>query len=670
MTLKEIGISEKKIPQFNRAGIVSAEDLITYWPRKYHDRSKLTGLLPKEQESVFVMHVRYANIRYYAKTLVEATGFEVETNAPVKVVWFNQDYIYNKVNVLVKQDVLVCGKATFVPATESYAEYYQVVNPVVFTRFDKKDLRIYPTYRKIKGMSEEFLVNSIEKAAIAMAGVKDTIPDRIRIDNKLISYARMLYELHWPSVPEALEAALRRKRWDDLLYFATRIELNRRYTAAGSAFSVPLTRTMKMVEKELPFELTEDQKKAIQSSLDIIRSGRRLNALVQGDVGSGKTIVALLLMIAFAENGYQAALMAPTTILARQHYEELSRLVEPYGLRTAFVSGDKIKAAELRELKANIASGEVNLIVGTQALLSDAYQFKNLALVITDEEHKYGVLQRKHLVDKAAAGVHTIDMSATPIPRTLAQIVYGNDLELFSIRTKPSGRKPVKTGIASSMEKVYDFILEEVNALGHQVYVVCPMISSSEKTEGIASAESVYEEYTKELFQYGVSVALVSGKTKKSEADEIFARFKANEISVLVSTTVIEVGVNVPNATCIVIHNAERFGLAQLHQLRGRVGRGSARGVCVLVSEEAENERLQAMCESTDGFKIAEMDLQQRGAGDLLGSQQSGNEKYLALALMYPEEYERAQAAAKTLMDDDEPCPLFEKAYRDFQEAQ
>lgn len=282
------------------------------------------------------------------------------------------------------------------------------------------------------------------------------------------------------------------------------------------------------------------------------------------------------------------------------------------------------------------------------------------------EEHKYGVLQRKKLADKAAQGTHTIKMSATPIPRTLAQIIYGQNLKLFCIHTKPSGRKPIATGIAKSEADVFRFIEYEVNKKNHQIYVVCPMITANTKMEGVASAEEVFEKYTKILSEKGITTALVTGKTKKANAEEILGKFAQNEISVLISTTVIEVGINVPNASTIVIQNAERFGLAQLHQLRGRVGRGDAAGVCVLASEERDNERLLALCNSTDGFKIAEMDLHLRGAGELIGCQQSGSEHYLSLALLYPKEYRAAQQAAAWLLDSEEECVIRDRAYEDF----
>ena len=304
--------------------------------------------------------------------------------------------------------------------------------------------------------------------------------------------------------------------------------------------------------------------------------------------------------------------------------------------------------------------------MGTQALLTSSYQFHRLALILEDEEHKYGVLQREALVNKAAEGVHTVELSATPIPRTLALAIHGSRKQLFSIKAKPAGRQPIKTGIAKSIESVYQYLRRDITGKKHQAYVVCPMISANEKVPGVAAVEEVYLNYARALSPYGIRVAVVTGKTKKEEAAQILRDFEDNKISVLVSTTVVEVGINVPNATAMVIHNAERFGLAQLHQLRGRVGRGADPGICVLVSEERSNDRLNALCNHTDGFKIAEIDLELRGAGNFLGTQQSGTEKFLALALTHPQEYEDAQNAARKILDGGESCAVLDKAISDW----
>lgn len=673
MELTALNIQEGKINQFNRAGIMTLEDLMAYYPAKYQDYSKLTKL-HDGAESVFLFaceRVKFINSRI---NVIKAMGKEVSTGTPVYILWFNQSFLYqgdpkNKGLKDYEGDtVLVAGKTVFTQADGTGPDRYEVNSPALFDGAGMEALCIKPVYKKVPGMADAFLKNCIYDAGELLGAPAETLPEKILRDAGVVSHADMVAGLHWPMDADDLQAALTRKRWDDLLYFALRIDLSYRSAAIGSPFSLPLKRLTTTIQEGLPFRLTQDQATTLEEIHNWISAGKRINALIQGDVGCGKTIIALLLMVAFAENGYQAVLMAPTQILAQQHYEDLVKLVEPYGLKVAFVSGQRLRKAEQIALQDSIASGEVKLIVGTQALLSDTYQFDKLALVIEDEEHKYGVVQRQTLTEKAALGTHMITMSATPIPRSLAQTIYGDNLQLYSIHTKPAGRQPVRTGMMKTMQQLYAFLAKDITERGHQAYVVCPMIAPNEKVEGVATAEETFKDYKKALGSKGISIGLVTGKTKKEEAAQIRQDFKDNKISVLVSTTVIEVGINVPNATCIVIHNAERFGLAQLHQLRGRVGRGAGESWCVLVSEEKDNPRLAAMCKYTDGFDIAEMDLSLRGAGDLLGVQQSGSERFLALALQYNEEYKKAQAVAKWMLDTNAQCPLLDKVLADHRE--
>lgn len=352
------------------------------------------------------------------------------------------------------------------------------------------------------------------------------------------------------------------------------------------------------------------------------RNGRRLNALVQGDIGCGKTIVAFLVMAVFGGNDYQTVLMASTAVLAKQHYKDLVELVEPLGYEVAYLDGD-MKASEKKAVIKKIAVGDVKFIVGTHSVVGKGVTFKNLALVITDEEHKFGVAKRNALIEKAAAGVHQISMSATPIPQSLAQVLYGDMVELYSIQTMPKGRKPVVTGIARSREAIYRFLLETVRR-GHQAYVVCTRIDDDDKQERLKSVQQIVQEYEEALKGYGIHIGTYTGKTKKEDkekAERTMQAFKACEIDILIATTVIEVGVNVPNATAIVIVNADQFGLATLHQLRGRVGCGRFQSFCVFESGEMTEEgrqRLDVMCRTTNGFEIAKEDLQIRGVGDFV----------------------------------------------------
>lgn len=666
MDIKELGIIDKKIRQLEKVGVSSVEALLAFYPRKYVDRREPTGILLADKESVFYMVPQKVVQKYGKVDFVFVTGVLSNSAIPIKVIWFNQAYLYHRLLDMVGKNVLVCGSVTQEVYNGEWT--YKVIGPSVFDAAGDDALGIYPLYRNVPGMALDYLKATIQKAADRLLPLPETAPQQILVQHHLMSHNDMVQTLHWPASMEALENAQRRKRWDELLYFALRIELAHRGTAAGSPYNLPYIRLMRIVVNSLPFKLTDDQASVLDEALRVIRSGERLDALIQGDVGCGKTIVAFLLMIAFAENNCQAVLMAPTQILAQQHYEGLKKIAEPLGLQVAFVSGQKLRKADRLDLELGISSGRYKLIVGTQALLTSAYQFDKLALILEDEEHKYGVLQRQTLAAKAADGVHIVELSATPIPRTLAMAIHGNRKRLFNIHSKPAGRQPVKTGIAKSIESVYQYLRRDITGKGHQAYVVCPMISANEKVPGVAAVEEVYQNYHRALSPYGIRVGVVTGKTKKDEAAQILRDFENNEISVLVSTTVVEVGVNIPNATTMVIHNAERFGLAQLHQLRGRVGRGSDASICVLVSEQRENERLTALCNHNDGFKIAEIDLGLRGAGNFLGTQQSGTEKYLALALTYPDEYKEAQKAASQILDTGDSCAILDEALSDWRE--
>lgn len=665
MEIRALGITDRKAQQLERIGIKTTGDLLSFFPRKYQDRSVPTGIMPSDVESVFYMVPQKVMRKFGKPDLVIVTGVLSNSDIPMKVIWFNQSYRYEALRGTIGKNVLVCGEVD----TEEYrGEWtYRVTSPTVFDDTGEAALGIYPIYHNVAGMSQDYLKEVIQKAAMASMPLRENIPEQIVADAKLMSHDEMVRSLHWPPSVQMLDRARQREVWEDLLYFALRIELDDRDAASASSYGLPKLQVMRDVEASLPYELTPDQKAVLEEAIQVVRSGKRLDGLIQGDVGCGKTIVAILLMIAFAENGYQAVLMAPTQILAQQHYDALRQIAEPLGFPVAFVSGQKLRKAEQSRLESGIATGHFKLVVGTQALLSQTYQFDRLALILEDEEHKYGVMQRKTLMEKAAGGTHTVGLSATPIPRSLAKAIHGERKQLYNIMTRPAGRKPIKTGIAKSMEDVYRYLHQDITKHGHQAYVVCPMISPNEKVPSVASVEEVYKSYESALSPYGIRVEVITGKTKKDETAQILKDFADNKVAVLVSTTVIEVGINVPNATTMVIHDAERFGLAQLHQLRGRVGRGKSPGICVLVSKERDNDRLMALCNHTDGFKIAEIDLELRGAGDFLGTKQSGTEKYLALALAHPQEYKEVQAAAREILNKGYACDILDKAVADRQ---
>jgi len=347
-------------------------------------------------------------------------------------------------------------------------------------------------------------------------------------------------------------------------------------------------------------------------------------------------------MFSMADNGFQSVLMAPTGVLAKQHFKELSSYSEKYGYNTVYLGGD-LKAKEKKEVLKKIKSGEAHFIIGTHAVISDNVEFKNLALTIVDEEHKFGVIQRETLRKKASEGVHSISMSATPIPRSLALTLYGDAMDIYTISTMPNGRLPVKTAVTNENKAIFSFMQKEIEK-GHQCYIVCPLIENDtdDDRELPESVEEIYQKVCDYFLIHNknIKASVITGKMNDEEKSRIIGEFSKNETQILIATTIIEVGVNVPNATVIAIMNAERFGLAGLHQLRGRVGRGNLQSYCILKSKELENERLQVMCETTDGFKIAQEDLKQRGTGDILGVKQSGEDENVKLMLKHPKIYE------------------------------
>ena len=441
-------------------------------------------------------------------------------------------------------------------------------------------------------------------------------------------------EMHKPSSVEGVKKAKYRLNIDDLLYFALQLEEKKRNLPAGSVYGIHSLAITTKIIKNLPFQLTKDQKSAYEELVNRIRSGKRLNALIQGDVGCGKTILAFLLMFVMADNGFQSVLLAPTQVLASQHYNEREAILK------------------------SIEDGSALMIVGTHSVLSKEVKFHDLGLSITDEEHRFGVLQREEITTKAKAGMHTVTMSATPIPRSLSDVLLSTT-EVFNIQSMPNGRKPIQTAICASQNTIFQFIKKEIEK-GHQAYVVCPLI---EDKQGVmeGSVEQTYTEYAN-IFGKN-AVAVLNGKMNEDETEKVIRSFKNGEIKILVSTTVVEVGVNVSNATVIVINNAERFGLASLHQLRGRVGRGNSQGYCILNSVHKNNKRLLALCKYKNGFQIAESDYALRGSGNILGTEQSGSNYYVELSMKYPDLFSELQKYAKKYMDTGE-AEMIVKTYQ------
>lgn len=665
MDLSTIVGNPKKLQQFNKKDIYTAEDLINYLPKSYNDFRNETGILGEDETSVFVMKTekmwspaQAGRIPYF-----RVIGTVFKTGEKISVTFFQQNYLARELAPLMGTSFLVAGKVKY---SEQYG--FGVTSPALFVPMGQGVQKIYPVYRKIPGMSVDYLTDCIKKVMGLPDVTQETLPVETVQKENLLSRKEAYYYLHYPNSMEAIEKAKERVIFEDLLYFALHNEWAKRASSPVSPAVILETQKMQDVAQSLPYQLTDDQKNTLDDMVKNAKAHTRIHALVQGDVGCGKTIIAILAMVMMAENGYQSVLMAPTQVLAQQHYEELVRVTSPFGFHTVFLGASQ-KAKERNAALKQIASGEADFVVGTNSVISSSVAYKNLGLTITDEEHKFGVAQRAALVKKAAEGVHSITMSATPIPRTLAQVIHGASLQLYSIHTMPSGRKPVITGMVNTMEKLYAFIIREAKH-GHQTYVVCPMIE--EKDDDVKSVEALTKQYQNDLGPYGIRIATLTGRNKKQETEEILERFKNGEVDVLISTTVVEVGVNVPTATCMVISNAERFGLASLHQLRGRVGRSDLQSFCVLDCQsdnEAAKARMNAMISTNDGFKIAEEDLKLRGSGDILGTKQSGSNEYVLQAMLYPEVYEKASVLAKEFLDKEVRCRLMDRVREERKQA-
>lgn len=654
MDLAALGLPQAKINQFNKKGIFTVRDLVEFIPYKYNDLSVITGVLQPDAVSCVIavvdgIYTNYESQKPYIKAVCRIS----DTDMPLEVLWFNQTYLASQLRSLMGQEVLFAGKINW----NEYSNRYSMASCIRYLPYNgPESMGYHPVYSSIKNMTPAYLTDKITQALRLDGVVGEVFPREIITQYSPLSRIEALRMLHQPKTQEDIDAARYRLMCDELLEFAAYNEWAHRNSAAGSLFSLKTLKLYSDILADLPYSLTDDQAASLEKIIALIREGKRTNALVQGDVGCGKTIVAMLMMAAFAGNGYQSVLMAPTQVLAKQHYNDAVNLFSKHGIEVAYLD-TSIKARERKAIMAKIQSGEAKIVIGTHSLASKSkafpFEFHNLALIVTDEEHKFGVAQREALVEKASAGVHTISMSATPIPRSLAQVIYGSSVQLYTIKTMPKGRKPVITGLASTQTKLFNFIIKQARQ-GLQTYVVCPMIEKNEDLAGVKSVEEVSKEYHDALDAYGVRIETLTGRDEKNRTEDVLARFKTGQIDVLISTTVIEVGVNVPTATTMVVVNAERFGLAGLHQLRGRVGRGSYQSFCVLDASNAGEdglERLNVLVNNSNGFDIAKEDLRIRGAGDFIGTKQSGENKYLALVLAYPEEYQRAQRLAIEMID-------------------
>lgn len=629
MNIEALDIKGVKAEKFNKKGIYTIEDLTNFLPRKYYDFRKPKFAYELENNEYGAIVGVVTDITSKNKASIVSVKMKDGNNKSFGVTFFNQPFRMKTITKGCKY--LVCG---LVKILEDYNNYVTITNPVLFTGDIDKHLKIYPVYSKIEKTSEQFLQEKIN-SALATINADDYLEPILLHKYNLVPYNYAKRLIHQPKNLDDISKAQDRLLFDDLFQFNFNIKLNDVNSIDKSNIEIKSFAKSRELMEKLPFELTEGQRLALRNISTNMRNHKRVKALVQGDVGCGKTLVAILLMTVIAENGYQACLVAPTEILASQHYEECKSLLEPLGFTVGFLSG-KMKLSEQKKVLKSLADGTINVIVGTHSLMTDKVVFKNLGMSIIDEEHRFGVEQREALNKE---GVHTVSMSATPIPRTIAMSMYGVNIEVETIKSLPKGRQPIDTNIVPNEDKlkVYSNILNELKK-GRQAYIICPLIkkskSENENMKDIANIEEEYKEAVKFFEREGFKVGFVTGdngENKNMDTTKILNDFKNHDLDVLVATTIIEVGVNVPNSTIIAILNAERFGFAQLHQLRGRVGRGSHKSYCYIITNNVEKFKIFAR--TNDGFEIAKEDLILRGAGTFLGTQQSGDNKYLMLIL-------------------------------------
>lgn len=614
---------EKNIKKLGSLGIKSLYDLFYYFPRAYDDRTNIMKINELRGDEYVVLKASlmkivapptHSGVKMVKATATDGTGI-------IEIVWFQMPYL---------RKTLKLGEEYIFIGQVKRGYIFQMVNPEFKLSSNQRKLsegEILPIYSTSKDLPQNSFRRLIKEALKNRKELfLENIPDSILKKYRILGRKDALIEIHFPKNSKSIEEAKRRFAIEELLVLEMGI-LQKRFELDNenhSKYSLEDKKTLvKKYLESLSFSLTKAQKKVITEIYKDLSNGRIVNRLIQGDVGSGKTIVSMILLLYMVENSYQGVLMAPTEILAVQHYLSVKEKFEKLGVRVELLTGS-FKGKTKEKLLNDIKEGNVDIVIGTHALIEENVYFKKLGLIIIDEQHRFGVVQRKLLRDKGVLA-NLVVMSATPIPRSLALSIYG-DLDVSVIDELPPGRKPIKTKWISNDEDsniMYDFIGKKLSQ-GRQAYFIAPLIEESEKLAA-KSTEELYEEVSKKLPMYKIGV--LHGKMKNSEKDEIMKRFKNKELDILVSTTVIEVGVDVPNATIMVINNAERFGLSALHQLRGRVGRGEYQSYCFLVSktENATSKaRLQIMEETQDGFKIAEEDLKLRKSGEIFGTKQSG----------------------------------------------
>lgn len=632
--LKGVGVKSKEL--LNKCKIINIIDLLLYFPRDYEKITFSKNISEiKEDEKVIIKafvcgilnDVRSKNARMIS-TVVFGDGIN-----KFKCKWFNQPYIKNKFKYL--NNYLLMGKV------EKFAGEVTLVNPEVVSNqdivenynmfYENKnvvDYKIIAKYPLKDGLTNNFIKKLVDQV-LSNVNIMENMPQDILNKYNLCSLSEAINNIHTPENYEQLNEALKRLKFQEMFTYSMKIFLLKEYlnkNNEGIAFKI--APELKVLKEKLPYQLTNAQNKVLREILIEEKKGTPMNRLVQGDVGSGKTIVAIIAMFNVVKNGYQAAMMAPTEILANQHMNEITKILKDFDVKIKILCGS-LTQKEKKNIKDELKEGKIDILVGTHAIIQDDVEFNNLGIVITDEQHRFGVGQRSKLLNKGR-NIDVLVMTATPIPRTLALYLYG-DLDVSIIDELPPGRQKIQTFYEkqSSKSRVYKFALEEIKK-GRQAYIVCPLIEENEELD-LNSVENLYKELKSKYFS-DVEIEMLHGKMSPKLKDAVMKKFALGEVKILISTTVIEVGINVPNATMMIIENAERFGLSQLHQLRGRVGRGSEKSYCILIADmknDTVRKRMEIMQNSNDGFFISEEDLKLRGSGEIFGFKQHGEDELI-----------------------------------------
>lgn len=634
--IEQLGLPKTKENQFIKKGLTTLEDIAHFFPRRYIDFRKITKLrdaVPGEYAALegVMLKAKDGKGKLHTATIMDLEDTPSGYHNTFSVSWFGTNYYISQLKPGKKY--IFCGKIS-----EFYGRI-QMTAPLVFGQDKDEICRILPVYPKIQGMSNEYLMRGIDNAINFLEmrykrGEKDVLADSLHLMPKFDA----IREVHNPEDMNSLALAKQSVDFGIIYDFYQNLWEGETFSGNAQIPKAPNDELTRKVIASLPFDLTDDQSKVVETFIREAKEGRKVKSLISGDVGCGKTMVAILACVFMKENGFQSIVMAPTLVLARQHFQEFQNICQELDISVGLLTTET-KKKERTALLSAFSCGDLDVLIGTHSVLNQEISAKNLGLTIVDEEHKFGVEQKIRLEAFDIAGAHHLSMTATPIPRSIARAIYGTDTRVLSIHSMPAGRKPVITKQYKDADQIWAKIYEEAQ-LGHQSYVVCPFIEDSDSDQyqdvvSVAAASKMMENYFSAQ-PNPVRIGVISGDMKQQSILEIVKDFEDGKLDVLLSTTIVEVGVNVPNATVIAVMSAERFGLASLHQLRGRVGRGSEQGCCLLFSEY-HKERLDILCGTNDGFVIAEEDLRLRGPGDVAGLVQSGQSEEINAITRHPQ---------------------------------